>query len=149
MRTMQFSFPLSEMQYDKPQHLQIPWSLCLPWKIFVPFKTWLLLKKLITSWVLGKDTFKISTKSAVLSLKMWSNYWAKCLIDVLLISQIVTLNQQSCVKRASQRDNKSDCQQLLMIENLVNIIIRNISSKNDCDKKLIKLSNWCESRLKK
>ena len=58
------------MQYDMPLDLHMPWSLCLPWKIFVPFKTWLLLKKLITSWVLGKDTFKISTKSAVLSLKM-------------------------------------------------------------------------------
>ena len=60
--------------------------------------------------------------------KMWSNYWAKCLIDVLLISQMVTLNQQSCAKRASQRDNKSDCQQLLMIENLENIVLRNIQN---------------------
>ena len=74
---LQFSFALGEMQYDMPLDLHMPWSLCLPWKIFVPFKTWLLLKKLITSWVLGKDTFKISTKLAVLSLKMWSNYWAK------------------------------------------------------------------------
>ena len=69
--------------------------------------------------------------------KMWSNYWAKCLIDVLLISQMVTLNYQSCVKRASQRDNKSDCQQLLMIENLENIVLweifKTINTKKDYD----------------
>ena len=103
---MQFSFPLSEMQYDKPQHLQIPWSLCLPWKLVVPFKIWLFPQDLDADSVLSPrerhilDIIKVSSTriqndcqyNKDLVRKCDLTIELKCGIGVLLISQMVTLN---------------------------------------------------------